>query len=168
MSFGVLVAGVGNIFLGDDGFGVEVVRRLQTLDLPDGVCVRDFGIRGYDLALALMEPWELVILIDTVQRGGTAGTLYVIEPDAGKYSDEGAQPPDSHAMTPAAVFRLVKQLGGTRPPTLIIGCEPAELGGEEGRMGLSPEVDAAVEPAIRTIGQLLEERWRPVAGAAAS
>src|ERR1700723_2432639 len=81
MSASVLVAGIGNIFLGDDGFGVEVVRGLTTRSMPEGVTVKDFGIRGFDLAYALLDPWDTVILVDALPRGEAAGTLFVLEPD---------------------------------------------------------------------------------------
>ena len=108
----VLVAGVGNIFLGDDAFGVEVVQRLASRALPEHVSVVDFGIRSYDLAYALMEPWELVILVDAVSRGEEPGTVYLIEPELpqpGESPDESAF--DAHSMNPVSVLQLVEQTG---------------------------------------------------------
>ncbi|MEO8132215.1 MAG: hydrogenase maturation protease, partial [Bryobacteraceae bacterium] len=111
----ILVACVGNIFLGDDGFGVEVAQTLACRSLPAGVVVKDFGIRGFDLAYALMEPYDLTILVDACARGGKPGTIYLIEPDP--VEDDPSQPGlpqlEPHGMNPMSVLRLVKSLGGT-------------------------------------------------------
>lgn len=143
----VLIAGIGNIFQGDDAFGVEVARRLAGRPLPEGVVAVDFGIRGYDLAYAVMEPRDCTILVDAVTRGGEPGTLYVIEPDFAELEE----PSDvsAHAMNPLNVFRLVKAMGGSWSRVLLLGCEPADLGSEdEGKMGLSDAVAAAVDQAV--------------------
>lgn len=148
----VLVAGVGNIFLGDDGFGVEVARRLASRNLPDDVCVKDFGIRGFDLAYALMDRYELTILVDACARGRAPGTVFLIEP--GPVQDAPRFEP--HGMTPASVLMLVKSLGGTTGRVLVVGCEPLELGSDEdGRIGLSTPVEAAVDEAIAMIEALV-------------
>src|SRR6476659_8714525 len=104
----VLIAGVGNIFLGDDGFGVEVVQRLAQRPLPDGVRVVDFGIRGLDLTFALLDGYEAVILVDAVPRGGVPGTLYVLEPEPGAADEPGAPGTmvELHSLDPAKVLRL--------------------------------------------------------------
>lgn len=132
MSGKVLVAGIGNIFLGDDAFGVEVVNRLAQRRLPGNVCVVDFGIRSFDLAYALMEEWELVILVDALPRGGEPGTLYTLEPELPK----GGVPPDldAHTMNPVAVLQLVSALGGEVGRVLVIGCgeHRARCGREHG------------------------------------
>jgi len=143
----VLIAGIGNIFQGDDAFGVEVAQRLARRPLPEGVKAVDFGIRGYDLAYEVMEERDCTILVDAVPRGGTPGTLYVIEPDFSSLDE----PSDvsAHAMNPLNVFRLVKAMGGTWSRVLLLGCEPADLGSEEeGKMGLSDAVAAAVDEAV--------------------
>jgi hydrogenase maturation protease len=147
----VLVAGVGNIFFGDDGFGVEVSRRLSQRALPDGVKVRDFGIRGLDLTYALLEGWDAAILVDALPRGGDPGTLYVLDPEA------GAAPPvlDPHAMHPARVLAMARELGTTPPILRVVGCEPGVA--EEMQVGLSPVVAAAVDPACALIEQLAKE-----------
>lgn len=151
----ILVAGVGNIFLGDDAFGVEVVQRLATRTLPENVCVIDFGIRSYDLAYALMEPWELVILVDALPRGGQPGTVYTIEP----HLPQSVEPPtsiDAHSMNPVSVLQLVNKLGGDLRALLVVGCEPSTMDADEGgRMGLSHPVQAAVDEAIRMIEELI-------------
>jgi hydrogenase maturation protease len=151
----VLVAGIGNIFLGDDGFGVEVVNRLAQQQLPTGVCVADYGIRSYDLAYALMEQWDLVILVDALPRGGKPGTLYVLEPQF----PPGAQilpSLDAHTMNPVAVLQLVSALGGEPGRIVVVGCEPSCVDPDGlGNMGLSEGVSAAVDGAVRMIGDLI-------------
>lgn len=156
----ILVAGVGNIFRGDDGFGVEVAQRLAKRQLPPGVKVIDFGIRGIDLTYALLDGYPAAVLVDAVQRGGDPGTLYVIEPDL-QPGDEVA--PDellisAHDLDPAKVLRLVKALGGRCERLMLVGCEPATFGDEhEGAMGLSAAVAAAVVEAVPTIETLIDE-----------
>lgn len=135
-----LIAGVGNIFLGDDAFGPEVVRELRGRSLPEGARVEDFGIRGLHLAYELLEPLDLLVLVDAVSRSGEPGTLYLIEPEA-VGSIAAADP---HGMDLSSVFSLVRGMGGALPRTFLIGCQPKEL--SEG-MGLSPPVRAAVETA---------------------
>jgi hydrogenase maturation protease len=157
----VLVAGVGNIFLGDDAFGVEVVRRLARRTLPEGVRVIDFGIRGIDLAYALLDDYVGAVLVDAVPRGGEPGTLYVIEPDLANPEDLGtrAAAVEAHSMDPANVFRLARTLGGPLPPVRIVGCEPGTLAAaEDGRMGLSVPVEAAVERAV-DLAEALAREW---------
>ena len=134
----ILVAGVGNIFLGDDAFGVEVVQRLVKHTLPDGVRVIDFGIRGFDLAYALLDGYDTTILVDATPRGGRPGTLYVIEPDLNDLDGLGTQDTvvETHGMNPMKVLGLVKAMGGQFKRILLVGCEPATLGSEEeGHMG---------------------------------
>lgn len=153
----VLIAGVGNIFLGDDAFGVEVLRRLGEYTLPENICIKDFGIRGFDLAYALMEEWELVILIDATQQGGKPGTLYVIQHDAAHCAETGQQSFEPHGMHPVRALDLVSTMGSQAPRTIVIGCEPEDLGGEDGRMGLSSVVEAAVDEAAETALRLAVE-----------
>ncbi len=150
----ILVAGVGNIFLGDDGFGVEVVRRLSSQNFPESVRVADFGIRSYDLAYALLDGYDVSILVDASSRGDAPGTLYVIEPDVNG-TPEAA--PDAHSMTPAGVLRLAKGMGTVSGRILLVACEPATLGGEEGHMGLSEPVSAAVDGAVELIEKLVDK-----------
>jgi hydrogenase maturation protease len=165
----VLIACIGNIFLGDDGFGVEVARHLDTLDWPDGVTVKDFGIRGLDLAYALLEPRDLAILVDACPLGGTPGTVYVVEPDLEDGADEKKTAGiDPHNMHPLSVLRTAQSLGGLACPVLIVGCEPADLGPEEGKMGLSAPVAAAVNEAGRAVESLIEKVFRGEMGACAS
>jgi hydrogenase maturation protease len=139
---GILVAGVGNIFLSDDAFGVEVVRRLASKPIPVGVTVSDFGIRGIHLAYELLEGYERLILIDAISRGGAPGTLYVLAPD--EVAATG-KPLDAHGMDPLAVFGYLASIGGRPIPTVILGCEPQTLDDD---IGLSPLVERAVDEAV--------------------
>jgi hydrogenase maturation protease len=155
----VLVAGVGNVFLGDDGFGVEVARRLAGEPLPGWVRVSDFGIRGVHLAYELLEGYETAILVDAAPRGEVPGTVYVIEPDLdGRSAALARDGPgvlvDAHGMEPDAVFAVLKALGGDLPRLLVVGCEPAEV--SEG-MGLSPPVAGAVDRAVAVVRELIGE-----------
>lgn len=156
----VLIAGIGNVFLGDDAFGVEVARRLATRALPDGVRVRDFGIRGLDLAYALLDGCDAAILVDAAPRGAAPpGTVYVIEVDPGAPAPAAKGPEvmlDTHAMNPEKVLRLVEAMNGRIGRVLVVGCEPATLGPEDDvQMGLSPPVAAAVEEAVKLVESLV-------------
>ena len=157
MSPRILIAGIGNIFLGDDAFGVEVARRLAKRPLPDGVQVIDFGIRGLDLTYALLDGHDAVILVDAVPRGGEPGTLYLLEPDAGQIDELAETNPiiDMHSLDPAAVLRLTRSLGGRVERILLVGCEPAPLEGDDMQSGLSEPVARAVEEAVRLIESLV-------------
>src|ERR1700761_1780849 len=136
----ILVAGVGNIFLGDDGFGVEVALALSNRPLPENVKVKDFGIRGFDLAYALLDPWDGVIIVDALPRGEAPGTLYVMEPDRSAPADTAINP---LGMDPVRVLNLAASLGTISARILVLGCEPQDFGDEfEGRMGLSSPVQA--------------------------
>jgi hydrogenase maturation protease len=152
----VLVAGIGNVFLADDGFGVEVARRLAQRELPVGVKVGDFGIRGMDLAYELQEDYDAAILIDAVPRGQNPGTLYVIEPD--RVNSEPML--DAHSMDPVRVLGLARTLGSLPHRVLVLGCEPGtrmSLEDEELVMGLSPPVASAIEKAVELVESLLED-----------
>jgi hydrogenase maturation protease len=153
----ILVAGIGNIFLGDDAFGVEVVRRLANRKLPEGVRVSDFGIRGFDLAYALQDGYETTILVDACPHGNAPGTLYVIELDLKSLDDpESAQAlVEAHAMNPVNVLRMARAMNIEVKNILLVGCEPETLGGEEGQMGLSAPVEAALEEAVTLVESLI-------------
>jgi hydrogenase maturation protease len=155
----ILIAGIGNIFLGDDAFGVEVVQRLAGNKLRRGVRAIDFGIRGFDLAYALLDGTDVTILVDACPRGEKPGTLYVIEPDLESLDapDSESVPVDTHGMNPVNVLRLAKTLGGPLKRILLVGCEPESLGGEEGRMGLSDTMAASVDEAVRMVDSLVEK-----------
>ncbi|HEY1642739.1 MAG TPA: hydrogenase maturation protease [Streptosporangiaceae bacterium] len=166
-----LIAGIGNIFLGDDGFGVEVASRLAGTDLPAGVKVVDYGIRGMHLAYDLSSGYDAAILVDATARGGEPGTIYVIEPELGVAPAGGAAPAaesdpdpaaaaltgspllDAHGMQPDVVFSMLDMLGGERPGrVLIVGCEPASI---DYGMTLSDPVAAAVDEAVRVVLELV-------------
>jgi hydrogenase maturation protease len=152
----VLVAGIGNVFLGDDGFGVALADRLGRRSLPAGVDVVDYGIRGMDLAYAMLDGgYERVVLLDAVPRGEAPGTLYVIAPEL----DAQAVAVETHGMNPVQVLAMVQALGGTPPPTLVVGCEPARCPSpddEEVVAELSEPVRAALDEAVRLVESLLE------------
>jgi hydrogenase maturation protease len=160
----VLIAGIGNIFLGDDGFGVEVVGRLSGRRLPEGVEVVDFGIRGMDLAYALHEDYDLVVFVDATPRGGEPGTVYLIEPEI---EEDEPVSLDTHGMDPVKVIRLARALGARPARTLVIGCEPQVIPGRRGGsqthpyddmlMELSEPVRAAVEEAAKLVESLVTE-----------
>jgi hydrogenase maturation protease len=151
----ILIAGVGNIFLGDDGFGVEVVRRLTGRSLPATVRVVDFGIRGLDLAYALQDGYETTILVDAFPHGLAPGTVSVIEPDANEIAASDSSFIEPHSMHPMNVLRMARAMNGSLKRVLLVGCEPATLGGDEGHMGLSEPVEAAVEEAVRATEALV-------------
>ncbi len=154
----ILVACVGNIFNGDDAFGVEVARRLARANLPSGVRVIDFGIRGIDLTYALMDGYDAIILVDAAQRGEAPGAVSIVEPeqvDADNASLEDLSL-SAHELDPAKVLRLASALGGNCRRVLLVACEPLSLGGEEGVMGLSEPVTAAVAVAAETVEELID------------
>lgn len=154
----VLVAGIGNIFLGDDAFGVEVALSLARRRLPVGVTVRDYGIRGFDLAYALLDPWDAVILVDALSRGEAPGTLFVFQPNLS--SGDPASPDmamNPHGMDPARVLNLAASMGTISAQVLILGCEPNDFGDElDGRMGLSSVVQNSVEEASNMVEEMVE------------
>lgn len=167
-----LVAGVGNIFLGDDGFGVETVRRLVSGPLPGHVEAVDIGVRGVHLAYQLLDGYDTLVLIDATQRGGEPGTLYLIEADRPGSIEPQEALLDGHRMSPDAVLTLLETLcagTGCTPPgrTLVVGCEPARV--DEG-IGLSEPVAAAVPQAVNMILRLVrdDERTAPTAQSAVS
>jgi hydrogenase maturation protease len=150
----ILVAGIGNLFLGDDGFGVALADRLSRRELPAGVEVVDFGIRGMDLAYAMQDGYDAVVLLDATPRGEQPGTLYVIEPEV----EPGQVAPEGHGMDPAKVLALVHALGGTPPRTLIVGCEPStQMSADDPDLvvDLSESVRMALEDAERLVDSVL-------------
>lgn len=156
----ILVAGIGNIFQGDDAFGCEVAKVLTRREPTEGVRVIDFGIRSLDLTYALLDEPELAILVDAVSRGGEPGTLYTIEPDLeDAESEAGEQTINAHNMDPVAVLRAAKGMGHL-PRVLLVGCEPADLGGEQGRMGLTPPVSGVIAKAAELVEALIKKEQR--------
>jgi len=148
----VLVAGIGDVFLGDDGFGVEVVRRLRDDRFPDGVTVADFGIAGVQLAYELLAGYDVLILVDALARGGAPGTVYVFEP---------AEPADEirmdAAMTPDAVLAMAHSLGGAVDRVVVVGCEPSDV---DERTGLSAPVKSALDGAVDAVREVVHSHVR--------
>ena len=154
------MAGIGNLFRGDDGFGPEVVRRLVASGpLPEDVRAVDYGIRGMHLAYDLLDGYDALVIVDALPGDGDPGTLAVLEVREG---DLGAEVFDPHGMAPAAVLASLSDLGGTLPPTYVVGCRPADLGD---KIGLSDEVEAAVPEAMETVLAVLRERVPALDGA---
>ena len=157
MSGRVLVAGIGNIFLGDDGFGVAVAKELSGRDLPVYVKVEDFGIRGMDLVYELLEDYETVVFVDAAPRGGEPGTVYLIEPDV----DPNAASIETHGMDPVKVLSFARVLGAKRPETFVVGCEPlVVVSGDEYEdvlVELSEPVRRAVGVAADMVESLVNE-----------
>jgi hydrogenase maturation protease len=156
----VLVAGIGNVFLGDDGFGVALANRLSACELPGGVEVVDFGIRGMDLAWAIQGGYDAVVLLDASPRGGAPGTLYLIEPEV----EAGEHPIEGHGMDPVTVLSLVRALGGTPPRTLVVGCEPQtriDPGDENLVADLSEPVRLALDEGMKMVESVLAELTTP-------
>jgi hydrogenase maturation protease len=159
----VMLAGIGNVFLGDDAFGVEVATVLAGREVPPGVRVAEFGIRGVHLAYELLEGYDGLVLVDAVPMGEPPGTLAVIEPEPGGSIGDRADEVgvvDAHSMTPEVVLGTLHRLGASLRRIYVVGCQPATL--DEG-MGLSPPVAAAVERAAELCLELVEQMVRPAA-----
>jgi hydrogenase maturation protease len=153
----VLVAGIGNVFRTDDGFGPEVARRLAALPWPDGVRVVDYGIRGMHLAYDLLDPWDALVLVDALPGRERPGELVVLE-IGDEHLGDGARV-DAHGMDPATVLATLAALGGRLPPrTLLVGCRVADTG--DG-MELSPAVDSAVDAAVERVRTVVTRMLRP-------
>lgn len=165
----ILVAGVGNIFLGDDGFGCEVIRELMTCQQMCGVALMDYGIRGLDLAYALLDPYQAVILVDAIARGGAAGSLYVLQPVLPDHRAARETPLDAHSMDPLHLLAMARSLGEITADIFIVGCEPLDFGDPlEGRMKLSDIVTASVPKAMEAVAELVDRvRLREVQNQAA-
>lgn len=153
----ILVAGVGNIFLGDDAFGVEVAQRLSKRPQPAGVRVVDFGIRGLDLTYALMEGYDAVLLVDAASQGQPPGTLYVMEvhSEAGDGGEPPGGPLETHALHPAQVLRAVRSMGGQPGRMLLVACEPTPLNPDDMCMEFSRPVQASLDEAVRLVESLI-------------
>ena len=157
----VLIAGIGNVFLGDDGFGVEVARGLFGRGLPQGVWPRDFGVRGFDLACSMLDSWDLVILVDAVRRGGEPGSIYVIELDCKKAQALTGSVPsptiEPHMVDPLRAIELANALGEITAPVILVGCEPLNFGSDQEFMGLSVVAQRAVGIATEIIERMLSD-----------
>ncbi|HSU31251.1 MAG TPA: hydrogenase maturation protease [Bryobacteraceae bacterium] len=158
MDRSVLIAGIGNIFHGDDAFGISVIQRLATVDSPSQVRLMDVGIRAIDLGFALLDGYELTILVDATSRGGVPGTLYTIEIEPDDVPDLANQTllVNSHGLNPVSVLALAKSMGANFKRLLLVGCEPSILDRDDtGHIGLSEAVEAAVNPAVQIIQSLV-------------
>ncbi len=151
----ILVACIGNIFFGDDGFGVEVARRLLARPQRETVSVIDFGIRGFDLAYALQDGYDTSILVDAWPHGQPPGTVSVVEPDLNQLDGAPGDFVQPHAMNPMNVIRMAKAMNGSLRRLLLVGCEPENFGPDEGLIGLSPAVEAAIDRAVTEIEHLV-------------
>jgi hydrogenase maturation protease len=149
----ILIAGIGNIFFGDDGFGCEVAQQLAQQSLPDQARVIDFGIRSYDLAYTLTDGFDAVILVDAMAHGDAPGTVSVIEPDLNRLNEFESAQPDTHSLNPVSVLQLAQSLGPLPAQLLLVACEPEVLESED--LGLSAPVRAAVPRAIEEIKSLI-------------
>jgi hydrogenase maturation protease len=151
----VLVAGIGNIFLGDDGFGVEVVNRLDPAAMPAGAHVVDVGIRSVHLAYELLDGWDVLILIDAMHLGEQPGTVVTFQPDVDSLLG-GADPAslNAHAMNPVVVLSMLRDLGGVMPRVLIVGCQPQSI---DECLGLSDVVASAIAPAVDAVHRLVAD-----------
>ena len=150
----ILVAGIGNIFLGDDAFGVEVIQGLLQFQWPEDVRVEDFGIRSYDLAYAIMDGYDAVILVDATPRGHEPGTVSLIKPELAGFGEHEDEIVNAHSMNPVRVLKMAQAQGGQVGDLYLVGCEPATIDSEE--FGLSPRVQAAVPVAIDLIKSFVE------------
>ena len=153
----ILIAGIGNAWLGDDGFGGAVAERLETQKLPSGVVVFDFGTGGLDLAYEVMRGYDALILVDVSRQGGRPGTLYVMEVDEAEVDAgiEDGQVIDPHSMDPRTVLRFVRSIGAWPGRVVVVACEPAEL--QERAFGLSDPVGEAVDRAAELVLTTVEE-----------
>jgi hydrogenase maturation protease len=161
MAARILVAGIGNIFLGDDGFGSEVVRNTELAQDDPNVRVIDYGIRGMHLAYDLLEQWDTLVLVDAIPSRGNPGTLHVFQ--AEHESGAGTPALDAHGMDPAAVFASLRALGGDPPYTVVVGCE---AGSVEDGIGLTGPVAEAVPRATRAVEAIVAALQTPVPSAA--
>jgi hydrogenase maturation protease len=159
----ILVAGIGNAFLGDDGFGGQVAQRLEKRELPEGVLVLDFGTGGLDLAYEVMRGYDALVLVDISRQGEPPGTIYVMEPDPADVDggiEDGAVI-DPHGMDPQTVLRFVKAVGGWPGKVVIVACEPSSVG--EVNWGLSKPVEGAVDHAVGVVLEQVQELGRDAA-----
>ncbi len=164
----ILVAGVGNIFHGDDGFGCVVASQLRKMRLPAGVTVMDFGVRAYDLAYALTEGYDEVILVDALPMGKEAGTVSLIEPEPGEFEPANFNSMDGHSMNVAAALQMARSFSvvhGRLPGRIyLVGCEPEQFGSDYGEISLGQVVGEAVPDAVEMVRSLIKELTQKAAG----
>ena len=159
----ILIAGIGNIFLGDDAFGCEVARELSARALPPEVTVRDFGIKSYDLAYALAEKYDAIVLVDAAPRGDPPGTTYLMEIEPWGLTELDAEITDAHTMSPVNALKMAQSVGPVTAKIYLVGCEPAKLEADDGEIGLSEPVQRAIPQAVELVqGVLSQELARRV------
>ncbi len=153
----ILIAGIGNAFLADDGFGPEVARRIEAGELPPGVSVHDFGTGGLDLAYEVMRGYHALVIVDAGKQGEPPGTLFVMEPDEEEFAGpiEDGELLDPHDMNPRTVLRFIKAVNGWPGKVVVVSCEPAQI--DEMGFGLSDEVAAAIDDAVALVMKTVEE-----------
>ncbi|MEO6221202.1 MAG: hydrogenase maturation protease [Ginsengibacter sp.] len=158
----VMIAGVGNMFMKDDGFGGAVIKKMLNKTFPEGVEIKDFGTGGLKLAYDLMKGYDGLILLDASQRGEKPGTLYVIEPEEGSVESnlEDGGPIDPHGCDPATILRFVKGIGAWPAKVLIVACEPTNV--EDFEIGLSEPVIQAVDKAVELVEDILKDIYTEV------
>jgi hydrogenase maturation protease len=158
----VMIAGVGNMFMKDDGFGSAVIKKILDKKFPEGVEVKDFGTGGLKLAYDLMKGYDGLILIDASRRGGQPGTLYVIEPDENDINPdlEKGGPIDPHGADPATVLRFVKSIGSWPAKVVIVGCEPETV--DDFEIGLSEPVNASIDKAVDMVEDIIKEIYTDI------
>jgi hydrogenase maturation protease len=159
----ILIGGIGNIFWGDDGFGVELAQRLMRERWPEGVRITDFGIRGIDLCYSLVDGYDAYILLDAVPSGERPGTLQLMDVDVRNLPRVAPAVPDGHALDPLQVLQTVKAMGVVPARVYVLGCTPLQLTEEEafeGRIGLSAAVAASIEQALEMVRLLVDSIGR--------
>jgi hydrogenase maturation protease len=156
----VMIAGIGNMFMRDDGFGSAVVKKIMNKQFPEGVEVKDFGTGGLKLAYDLMKGYDGLIFLDTSARGEKPGTLYVIEPDEKDFSNDLEQggPIDPHGADPVTVLRFVKSIGSWPAKVFIVACEPETV--EDFEIGLSEPVNKAIDTAIEMVDDIIKDIYK--------
>jgi hydrogenase maturation protease len=154
----ILIAGIGNIFFGDDAFGCEVARELSARTLPPEVTVRDFGIKSYDLAYALAAKFDAIVLVDAMPRGDRPGTTFLVEIEAGGLGELDVEMTDAHTMNPVNALKMAQSVGPVTAKIYLVGCEPAKLEGEDGEIGLSEPVQRAIPQAMELIEAVVREQ----------
>lgn len=149
-----LIAGFGNVLLGDDGFGVHVIKRLAAMTLPSHVQTMDVGIGGMELVLRLKTGFDEVIVVDAVRRGETPGTLFVFAPNERELNRDSGKALNPHVAEPLAAMRMAKTLGVLPAAITVVGCEPENC---SPGIGLSAAVSAAIDPSLNVIRKLVEQ-----------
>jgi hydrogenase maturation protease len=155
----ILIAGMGNIFQGDDGFGSEVICELSHVEFPGEVTVRDFGIRSYDLAYALAEDYDVKIMVAAVRQKSAPGTVCLMEPDLADLDAMASAEANPHAMNPIIALQMARSIGALEGKFYVVGCEPAVVEDDNGEIALSPPVREAVSEAVKVVCMLVTDAF---------